>query len=104
VTVDFEVRRGGVARLAPEGVFWFGSAPSLQEALLNLLTAYPEAKRLQIDLSGLGRIDYSSAITLREVVEEARAAGLEVDLIEVPDHAHRILTAVWGEEMEQILA
>ncbi len=102
VTVDLEVRRDGTARLHPEGVFWFGSAPELQKVLNDLLVAYPEAKRIEIDLSGLGRIDYSSAVALREVVDDAREAGLGVYVIGVPDHARRILRAVWGDELEEI--
>ena len=51
VRVDLEVRRDGTARLTPRGVFWFGSAPDLEDSLLHLLSVYPEAERLQIDLS-----------------------------------------------------
>ena len=99
VSVDLEVRRGGVARIRPEGVFWFGSAPDLAEAMNELMDAYPEAQRIEIDLGGLGRIDYSSAVLLRDMVNDARAAGYEVDLVAVPDHARRILRAVWAEEI-----
>ena len=100
VKVDLEVRRGGVARIRPQGVFWFGSAPDLAEAMNELFDAYPEAENIEIDLSGLGRIDYSSAVMLRDLVNDARAAGYEVDVIAVPDHARTILRAVWAEEMK----
>jgi SulP family sulfate permease len=99
VSVDLEVRRGGVARIRPQGVFWFGSAPDIAEAMNKLVAAYPEANQIEIDLSGLGRIDYSSAVMLRDLVNDAREAGYEVDVIAVPDHARRILRAVWAEEM-----
>ena len=102
VDVELEVRRDGTARIRPEGVFWFGSAPELQKALNELLVAYPQAKRVEVDLSGLGRVDYSSAVALREVVDDAREAGLGVYVIGVPDHARRILLAVWGDELEQV--
>lgn len=98
VSVDLEVRRNGTARLTPRGVFWFGSAPDLEDSLLHLLSVYPEAERLQIDLSGLGRIDFTSASVLKEIVDDSRKAGLSVEVIGVPDHARRILLAVWGEE------
>ena len=61
VKVDFEVRRDGTARLHPEGVFWFGSAPELQNVLNDLLVAYPEAKRIEIDLSGVAALDAGQA-------------------------------------------
>jgi SulP family sulfate permease len=99
VAVSLEVRRGGVARIRPQGVFWFGSAPDLAETMNELMTAYPEANNIEIDLSGLGRIDYSSAVTLRDLVNDARGAGYVVDVVAVPEHARRILRAVWAEEM-----
>ena len=99
VSIDLEVRRGGIARIRPQGVFWFGSAPDLAEAMNELVAAYPEAEQIEIDLSGLGRIDYSSAVMLRDLVNDARAAGYEVHIVAVPDHARRILRAVWAEEM-----
>lgn len=99
VSVDLEVRRGGVARIRPQGVFWFGSAPDLAEAMNELMASYPEANNIEIDLSGLGRIDYSSAVMLRDLVNDARKAGYVVDVIAVPDHARRILRAVWAEEI-----
>ena len=102
VDVELEVRRDGTARIRPEGVFWFGSAPELQKVLNELLVAYPQAKRVEVDLSGLGRVDYSSAVALREVIDDAREAGLGVYVIGVPDHARRILLAVWGDELEQV--
>jgi SulP family sulfate permease len=98
VAVDLEVRRDGAARLTPRGVFWFGSAPDLEDSLLHLLSVYPEAERLQIDLGGLGRIDFTSASVLKKIVDDAEQAGLTVEVIGVPDHARRILLAVWGEE------
>jgi SulP family sulfate permease len=101
VSVSLEVRRGGVARIRPQGVFWFGSAPDLAETMNELMTAYPEANNIEIDLSGLGRIDYSSAVMLRDLVNDARGAGYEVDVIAVPEHARRILRAVWAEEMKR---
>ncbi len=99
VSVELEVRRGGVARIRPQGVFWFGSAPDLAEAMNELMGAYPEADTIEIDLGGLGRIDYSSAVMLRDMVNDARKAGYEVDVIAVPEHARRILRAVWAEEI-----
>ena len=103
VTVDLEVRRDGAARLTPRGVFWFGSAPDLEDSLLDLLSVYPEAERLQIDLSGLGRIDYTSAAVLKGIVDDAVEADLVVELLGIPDHARRILKAVWGEEAAALL-
>lgn len=62
--------------------------------------AYPDADNLQIDLSGRGRIDYSCAVILGDLVEDTRKAGYDVDVVAVPVHAQRILRAVWPKEME----
>jgi SulP family sulfate permease len=101
VSVELEVRRDGAARLTPRGVFWFGSAPDLEDSLLQLLSVYPEAERLQIDLSGLGRIDFTSASVLKKVIDDAIEAGLTVELMGVPDHSRRILLSVWGDDAAQ---
>ena len=101
VTVDLEVRRDGTARLTPRGVFWFGSAPDLEDSLLHLLSVYPEAERLQIDLGGLGRIDFTSASVLKKIVDDSIQAGLTVEVIGVPNHARRILRRVWGEDARE---
>ena len=98
VTVDLEVRRNGTALLTPHGVFWFGSAPDLEDSLLHLLSVYPEAERLQIDLSGLGRIDFTSASVLKKIIDDSVQAGLTVEVIGVPEHSLRILRSVWGED------
>lgn len=98
VRVDLEVRRDGAARITPRGVFWFGSAPDLEDSLLHLLSVYPEAERLQIDLGGLGRIDFTSASVLKKIIDDAVQAGLTVEVLGVPDHARRILKSVWGED------
>ena len=98
VSVDLEVRRDGSARLTPRGVFWFGSAPELEDSLLHLLSVYPEAEKLQIDLGGLGRIDFTSASVLKKIIDDAVQAGLTVEVLGIPDHARRILRSVWGDD------
>ena len=88
----------GTLRLEPQGVLFFGSAPDLEEALVGQVAAHPEARQLVLDLEELGRIDYTGAMTLANVVNEAESAGLAVQVANIPTHAHRILTGVFGEE------
>jgi len=97
VRVGFEMRRGGIGVVVPEGVLWFASAPELVETVGDLLATDPATKELRIDLGGLGRIDFTSAVLLRDMVEDTREAGVEVEVINVPEHAVRILDAVWPE-------
>ena len=92
--VQIEMRPNGTVYLRPEGVFWFGSAPRLAEALDDLIAQFPEAERIDVDLSGIGRIDYAGAHALKETLDDARIAGYIVMVSDVPAHAKRILTAL----------
>jgi SulP family sulfate permease len=85
----------GELRLEPNGVLYFGSAPAMADVLNSQLAANPNATRLIIDLSRLGRIDYTGALVLRELTRDSEGAGLDVRIVGVPPHARRILTSVW---------
>ncbi len=87
----------GTLRLEPMGVLFFASAPGLEEALLNQLAAHPNASRLLLDMSSLGRIDYTGALAMKTVSNEARLAGLEVEITGMPPQARRIMQQVFGE-------
>lgn len=69
--------------LRPRGVLWFGSAGRLEEKLLALLAEHAGAKRLVVHLDGLGRIDTTGALALRELLQEARESGLAVEVADV---------------------
>ena len=83
-------------RITPHGVLFFASAPGLEEALISQLAAHPSATRLVVDLAQLGRIDYSGAIALKNVIEEAEQAGLAVEMAGIPPQTRRILANVFG--------
>ncbi len=51
-----------------------------------------------LHLEKLGRIDYTGALAVRTVAEEAEEAGLTVTFSGVPPQAERIMTKVFGEE------
>lgn len=80
--------------LRPRGVLWFGSARSLEDAFLDLLSQHPTARRLVVHLDRLGRVDLSGALVLRELLQQARDAGLDVDVVDVPPRAQRLITRV----------
>lgn len=87
-------RRGDTLILEPSGVLWFASAPAVEDRLFALLAEEPDVTRVIVRCGGLGRIDLSGAYALAEMVEQARRAGLEMTLEDVPDHATRLLRAV----------
>lgn len=77
--------------LAPRGVLWFGSAPQMQRSFMHELEEGHELDRIVLHLGGLGRIDLSGAMMLREFREEMAAGDIEVEVAGVPYHARRIL-------------
>ena len=96
---------GREVHLEPKGVLWFGSAQYLERALVKGLPEAKDAHRVLIHLGGLGRIDLSGALVLKDILDRAEELGIEVELVDAPAHAHRILWKVlrWqaeGESME----
>jgi len=85
---------GTTLHLAPKGVLYFASAPLLEERLGDMLSETPTAEQLVVHLDGLGRIDVSGALGLREMLEQAEAAGLDAVVSDVPPHAIRIVRRV----------
>jgi len=56
-----------------------------------------------LHLGGLGRIDITGAMTLRQLREDVERSGIVFHLCEVPGHACRILRQVleWSPEEEE---
>jgi SulP family sulfate permease len=96
VTVSFD---GATLRLRPTGVLYFASAPGLEDTLLDLLADHPEVERIEIDLSSLGRIDLTGMLALRAVVDDV-AARCEVEVVEVPPPARRLVRRVLPDHAE----
>jgi len=76
------------------GVLWFGSAAFIQEAINETLPLNPRARRFIIDLTGVGRVDFTGALALKEFRDEAAESGIQVELVGIPDHAVKILGRV----------
>ena len=92
MSVEVEARLdGSTLTLKPIGVLWFGSAPALEDALVDALAGHDEVRRLLIDLSGAGRLDLNGADALARLVEDGRRADIDVLLLAVPKHAERVL-------------
>ncbi|MFA9565547.1 MAG: SulP family inorganic anion transporter [Acidimicrobiales bacterium] len=93
--VDYD---DGTLRIQPRGVIWFVSAPALEDLLIDHLAEHPEADRLVIDLGQAGRIDYTGAAALARVLDDARTAGLEAEVVAIPAHSQRTLAALLADE------
>jgi len=82
------------------GVLWFGSAPILEKALLHSLDCAGGVKTVYLDLGGLGRVDVTGALVLRQLRKNLEKAGLLVMFTNVPPHAFRVLREIvdWAPE------
>lgn len=89
------VRQEGQALfLELRGVLWFGSAPILEKALLVSLEKATGVERVVLDLGGLGRVDVTGSLVLRQLRRNVKQAGLEMEFINIPSHAERVLSEV----------
>jgi len=85
---------GTTLHLAPKGVLYFASAPMLEERLGKMLSENPSAEDLVVHLDGLGRIDVSGALGLRDMLDQAQEAGLHTTVDNVPPQARKIVRRV----------
>jgi SulP family sulfate permease len=90
-----------VLHFKPLGVLWFGSIASFQAEFTTLLAENPDVREVSIHLGGLGRIDLSAAIILRQLMDDARRAGLKIELSDVPPMARSWVVRIWQEGTEE---
>lgn len=95
VAVPTEVRDGAL-HLSPTGVLYFGSAPGVEKAINALLGAHPDLDRVVLHLDGVGRLDLTGALMLRDVMDEAEAGGRTLEILGASPHAAALLTRVLG--------
>ncbi len=66
-----------------------------------MLSKHTGLERAVIHMGGLGRVDLTGALTLRRLLGDMNAAGIEAELADVPPHASRILERCLGWEPGQ---
>jgi SulP family sulfate permease len=83
-----------VLHVRPEGVLWFGSAEALKQDVQELV-AEKTIARLVLHMERAGRVDLTASLVLEHLVDQARTAGIEVEVLAAdPDSAralHRVL-------------
>jgi SulP family sulfate permease len=82
--------------LRPSGVLYFGSAPAVERAINAALGQHPDVTSVVLHLDSVGRLDLTGALMLRDLVEEACAAGRTVAIRGASGHATRLLSRVLG--------
>lgn len=85
---------GDVLHLRPTGVLYFGSAPAVERTLSALITDHPDVTRVVVHLDRVGRLDVTGALMLRDMLEESRIAGRDLEIRGASPHAARLVTRV----------
>lgn len=89
----------GVLHLRPTGVVYFGSAPALERAFATQIAQHPEVVEVVLHLDRVGRLDITGALMIKDVVDDADAAGRRVRIRGAGAHATRLLTRVCGGDV-----
>lgn len=80
--------------LAPRGVLWFGSAPVLEKAVARAFVEVSDLRELVFHLNGVGRLDFTGALLIERIVQQARDAGVETRFDGLPPHAEKLMQRV----------
>ena len=75
--------------VTPQGVLWFATVPALDELLRNEVIDNPGIDHVDIDLSGVGRLDYSGAAALARIAADLEERGTSVEFSHIPAGAAR---------------
>ncbi|MBA2363870.1 MAG: STAS domain-containing protein, partial [Chloroflexia bacterium] len=70
----------------------------LWDRCVTLLAHNPEARRVEVNLAGLGRVDLSGMLALQGFVQDAQAGGIDVVIVDVPPQTKRLVRDVLGDE------
>ncbi|MDG2026808.1 MAG: SulP family inorganic anion transporter [Acidimicrobiales bacterium] len=87
---------GDQLTVRPSGVVWFASTPGLEDAFREAVAEHPEASHLIVDVGQCGRLDYSGANTLSELIGDLTNDGMTVEFANIPPHAARALAVFMG--------
>jgi SulP family sulfate permease len=82
----------------PQGVLYFGSAPTLETRILAVLADQPRLGRVEIHLQRLGRIDVTGALVLRAICRDLARADVPVVLSGVQPQCRGLLDRVLAGE------
>lgn len=88
--------------LRPRGVLWFATTARLEDSFVTLIAEHREVRRLLVHLDGLGRIDMSGALALRSLLQEAREAGLAVEIVDVRPRWRGLVENVIAQEADPL--
>ncbi len=87
--VTYEQIDGSTLTISPQGVLWFATVPKIERICRSNIADDPNIDAIVLDLSGVGRLDYTGAATLRQSITTFTNAGISVQLINIPPGARR---------------
>ena len=85
----------GALHLAPRGVLWFGSAPILEKAVARAFVEVGDLRAVVFHLDGVGRLDFTGALLIERIMQQALDAGLETRFDGIPPHAEKLMQRVF---------
>ena len=77
-------RNSDTLTVRPKGVMWFATVPQVERSVREELASEHNLTAVVIDLSGVGRLDYSGAVALRRILERISAGGVAVSIAGIP--------------------
>lgn len=80
-------RHGDTLTVRPKGVIWFATVPQLERVVREELAGHLDIASVVVDLTGVGRLDYSGAVTLRRILGRISAGGVKVSVAGIPPSA-----------------
>jgi len=93
---------GDTLHLRPRGVLWFGTAARLEDTFNTLVAEHKQSRHLFLHLDSLGRIDMTGALALRSLLQEAREAGLTVEVVDIRPRWRGLVDNVIAKEHDPL--
>lgn len=84
--------------IKPEGVLWFATVPAIDSRIRSHIAENPEVNSIEIDLKGVGRLDFSGASSLARIAEESRSNGVPISFTNIAPNLDRIARVHLGME------
>ena len=82
-------RYGDTLVVRPRGVMWFATVAHVERVVREELALHQDIASVTLDMSGVGRLDYSGAVALRRLLQRIGAGGVAISVKGVPPSASR---------------
>lgn len=83
------VKDGNTLTVSPKGVMWFATVPLVDSLIRNELAKHDDITEIVLDLSGVGRLDYSGGAAIARLRADLKGAGIDFKTIKVNPAAQR---------------